>query len=91
MATTTVSSTTVPATPVAATTVSKTVVPTSFPFYKNPAFYMIVIAIIILIIVGFIVYFQLNSSGGPGLSITVVSLYAFAIILLVIGVIWAIV
>jgi len=64
-------------------------VPTSRPFYKHPAFYMIMIAILILIIVAFIVYFTLSQTGGPGLGGTVVGFYVFALILLFIGTIWA--
>lgn len=54
------------------------------PFYKTAGFWFIIIGLIVLIIVGIFVYIEISNVG---LNATVLGLYIFGIILLVIGVI----
>jgi len=62
--------------------------PSNTPFYKKPGFYLIIVSLIILIIVGLIVYFTLASTNTT-LSATIIGFYAFGIVLLIVGILWA--
>ena len=64
-----------------------TVIAQPTPFYKTFSFWMIIISIIILIIIGFILfYYTPNPAGG----FTLIGFYIFAIILLIIGILIAV-
>jgi len=59
----------------------------SKPFYKTVSFWMIVIASIILVVIGIVIWYESVSFAG---GITLVAFYAFAIILLIVGLLIAI-
>ncbi len=65
-------------------TVQVSVQPT--PFYKTFSFWMIIIAVIILIVIGFILFFETNTPAG---GFVLIGFYVFAIILLIIGILIA--
>ena len=58
------------------------------PFYKTASFWLIVIAIILLIIVGIFVFF---STANQALSITIIVVYVLGIILLIAGLLAALI
>ena len=77
---------------VAATTTAAptnvTVVAEKTPFYKTFSFWVIFISIIILIVIGFIIFFE---AGTPTGGFVLIGFYVFAIIFLIIGVLIAVV
>ena len=65
-----------------------TVIAEKTPFYKTFSFWVIFISIIILIIIGFFIFFDAASITG---GFILLGFYVFAIIFLVIGVLVAVV
>lgn len=63
-----------------------TVVVQPTPFYRTFSFWIILIAVIILIVIGFILFFETSTAAG---GFTLIGFYIFAIILLIIGILIA--
>ena len=57
------------------------------PFYKTFSFWIIFIAVVILIVIGFVIFFNTTTPAG---GYTLIGFYIFAIILLIIGVLIAV-